>query len=128
MIGSRNLVPTGMDPWSVCGNAYNIPPELMQFLTSTCISRLTLIVEPANSTIYSQAWKFVDQLGILDNWHDDWLSYTNALSESHVQITEGEDELILAHAQQGSYSPKDGYTIIFSEHKPHIIHWWWRAI
>jgi len=113
-----------MDPWYGCGNAFRLPLDLIQYLSNASITYLEQIANPEHSNIFTQAWKSVIHLGIPDNWHPDWLSYTNALTESHVRIIDGEDELIWAHAKHGNYTPKDRYPIIYSAHKPPVIDWW----
>lgn len=48
--------------------------------------------------------------------------------ESHIRISDGDDEPIWAFSPNGKYSPKFGYLHIFSDHKPHVSDWWWSAI
>eukprot|EP00253_Pinus_taeda_P024006 PITA_24006 len=65
--------------------------------------------------------KYIWPQNILD-W--DWKDYCAALSESHIIIRDGTDELVWSQADNGIYSPKVSY-IALSEHKKpdHIPSW-----
>lgn len=48
--------------------------------------------------------------------------------EAHIRITDGEDELIWAHAKHGTYSPKVGYQVLMERHKPPDLTQWWKQL
>eukprot|EP00253_Pinus_taeda_P014329 PITA_14329 len=123
-----SFVQVGLDSWTGSGNAYSVPQKLITFLSNTGISHLDQIADPGNSNLFSQAWKSTIQLGILDIWHQDWLNYINALTESHIRIIEGDDELIWAKEKHGKYTPKDGYPVIFSPYRPPVLERWWSLL
>jgi len=80
------------------------------------------------STFLHQAWKSAHSLLIPQQWHHHWEDYTATLTESHVRITEGEDEIIWEHAKNGQYSPKEGYLCLVDIHKPQPIDLWWKGV
>jgi len=59
---------------------------------------------------------------------NDWKNYIGALEESHVIISEHEDELIWTISQCGQYTPKEGYSFIVSKHEPDVAEWWWKPL
>lgn len=61
-------------------------------------------------------------------WHPTWWGYREALIESHIRITEGPDELIWNQAENGIYTPKDGYNQLISHKKPDVLDIWWHNI
>lgn len=107
---------------------YRLPPDLTQFLKNKDILMIANIVDPENTSLFAQAWKFLDHLGIPVSWQQDWEGYINALTESHVCIKEGANELIWAPVGRGAYTPKDGYPIIHAAHMSHVLLEWWRSL
>lgn len=73
-------------PMDWCGNLYQLPPTLIAFLNSKGIYPIAHIVDRLNSSIYQQAWKSANNIGIPDQWTQDWKNYTTTLFESHVRI------------------------------------------
>lgn len=61
-------------------------------------------------------------------WHQAWNSFREALTESHIRITEGSDELIWSPSDAGFYTPKAGYTLLISYRKPDNLMDWWQSI
>lgn len=51
-----------------------------------------------------------------------------ALSESHIRIKQGPDELIWCPADHGSYVPKQGYCALIAHRSPDQVHPWWHSI
>lgn len=54
--------------------------------------------------------------------------YIGALKESHVKITNREDELIWVASPRGHYTPKDGYIFLMKKHELLVAEWWWRPL
>lgn len=48
--------------------------------------------------------------------------------EARIRITDGEDELIWAHAKHGTYSPKVGYQVLMERNKPLDLAQWWKQL
>eukprot|EP00253_Pinus_taeda_P012292 PITA_12292 len=89
----------GIDPWAGSGGRHQLPCELVEYLLTHDIK-----------------------------WHQAWESYREALTESHIRITEGRDELIWSPSDAGYYTPKDGYTLLISHKKPESLMDWWQNI
>eukprot|EP00253_Pinus_taeda_P012119 PITA_12119 len=78
--------------------------------------------------ILSQAWKLAQQLDLPPQWHQEWNEYINALTESHIRIKQGPDELIWCKADHGIYAPKYGYRELISHRIPDPLPSWWHNI
>jgi len=61
-------------------------------------------------------------------WQQHWKEYTETLTESHIRILEGEDELIWAPAKHEKSSPKQGYIALMDSEKPPLCETWWSSI
>eukprot|EP00253_Pinus_taeda_P008243 PITA_08243 len=104
-IKEGNSVRIGVDPWVGCGNSHR-----------------------ANTTFLQQAWASPRTLELPERWHPVWRDYTEALSQAHIQLTDGHDELIWAIAPHGTYSPKMGYITLMEPYKPAVILPVWKAL
>eukprot|EP00253_Pinus_taeda_P020931 PITA_20931 len=89
----------GIDPWASSGGRNQLPRELVEYLLTHDIK-----------------------------WHQAWESYREALTESHIRITEGQYELIWSLSDAGYYTPKIGYTLLISHKKPDLLMDWWHHI
>eukprot|EP00253_Pinus_taeda_P030204 PITA_30204 len=127
-IREGNSVRIGKDPWVGCGNAHRLPIELIEHLKVRGITHIAHIGDPECSTFLYQAWLNVHHLAIPAQWHNAWNEYTAALSQAHIRLTEGPDEIIWALAKNGTYSPKMGYLTLIEPTRPPIIHPTWRAL
>lgn len=97
------------DPWNGSGGRHLLSEVLIQHLNSLEIKVLADIVDPHNTSIFEQCWKFAPQINLPPHWHHEWTDYINALSESHIRIKQGPDELIWHQSENGIYTPKMGY-------------------
>eukprot|EP00253_Pinus_taeda_P035330 PITA_35330 len=95
--GSRAHI--GMDPWTGGGRRCYLPPELVQILEQQNTRVIAYIADQENSSIFTQAWKSAAHLNLPPEWHQYWEDYTNALSESHIPIKDGPDELMWDKAE-----------------------------
>eukprot|EP00253_Pinus_taeda_P035221 PITA_35221 len=59
---------------------------------------------------------------------DEWKEYTTALTQAHIRLTDGPDEIIWAHAKNGIYSPKLGYLRLMDLYRPPILQPSWKMI
>lgn len=51
--------------------------------------------------------------------------YIEALTQAHIRVTDGEDEIVWALAKNGVYTPKEGYLkIIHATHPVNVQPWW----
>lgn len=119
-IHSGSSVRIGFDPWIGSGNSHRLPQELIMIINNVDITNIDHILDPENTTLFQQAWKSAHHLNIPQIWHHRWETYLSALVESHIRITEGDDELVWAQAKHGIYSPKEGYIYIYVDHHPPI--------
>eukprot|EP00253_Pinus_taeda_P008490 PITA_08490 len=119
-----SLARIGLDPWIGSGGRHTLPPELIQFLHTQDIKVIAQAADHGNSGIFHQVWILAQQLNLPLRWHQDWKDYCAAMSESHIRIRDGTNELLWSQADNGIYSPKVGY-IALSEHKKpdHIPSW-----
>eukprot|EP00253_Pinus_taeda_P032607 PITA_32607 len=127
-IREGNSVRIGQDPWVGCGNAQRLPIDLIGHLKDKGITHIAHIGDPDRSTFLHQAWLNVHNLAIPAQWHNAWTDYTEALSQAHIRLTEGPDEIIWALAKNGAYSPKLGYLTLIEPIRPPIIHPTWKAL
>lgn len=99
----------GLDPWTWGGGRCFLPRELTQLLNQHNMKVIAHIADQENSSVFIQAWKSTTQLNLPPYWHHIWNEYTNALSEYHICIKEGPDELMWSKSESGFYTPKEGY-------------------
>lgn len=118
----------GTDPWMGCGNAHTLSNGLRGHLQENGITHINQIADGVHSTILHQAWKSATAQNIPRSQVQEWNNYTNALSKAHIRITDGEDELIWAHAKHGKYSPKEGYLVLLERYKPLDLLPWWKHL
>lgn len=58
----------------------------------------------------------------------DWNRFIGALEESHVRITDWEDEIIWVATPHSRYTPQNGYTFLISEQEPMEVVLWWQPL
>eukprot|EP00253_Pinus_taeda_P008270 PITA_08270 len=127
-IREGNSVRIGKDPWVGCGNAHRLPNEVIDHLKVRGITHIAHIGDLERSTFLHQAWLNEHNLVIPAQWHNAWNKYTAALSQAHIRLTEGPNEIIWALAKNGTYSPKMGYLTLIEPIRPPIIHPTWRVL
>lgn len=127
-IGNGEEARIGLDPWISCGNTHLLPQSLIDFLNQKDIFLIAHIGDSQNTNVFQQAWLSGNTLGIPDRWLQEWDRYIRPLTESHVRLREELDELLWGLAQNGKYSPKEGYLVIHSRYKPEICQFWWKNI
>eukprot|EP00253_Pinus_taeda_P002467 PITA_02467 len=127
-IREGNSVRIGQDPWVGCGNAHRLPIDLISHLNDRGITHIAHVGDLENSTFLHQAWLNAHNLEIPAQWRTVWTEYTDALSQAHIRLTEGPDEIIWAFAKNGAYSPKLGYMKLIEPIRPPNIHPTWKAL
>eukprot|EP00253_Pinus_taeda_P014598 PITA_14598 len=118
----------GLDPWNNSGGRHILNQELTNYLQSRGIRHFAQIADPQRTDIIAQAWKSAQSLDLPVQWHQEWDHYTMALSDSHIRIKQGPDELIWCPADHGSYAPKYGYNALIAHRAPEQIHPWSQII
>eukprot|EP00253_Pinus_taeda_P011273 PITA_11273 len=74
------------------------------------------------------AWLSAHTLEIPAQWQAAWTDYTDALTQAHIRLTEGPDEIIWAFAKHGAYAPNLGYLKLIEPIRPLNIHPTWKAL
>eukprot|EP00253_Pinus_taeda_P009046 PITA_09046 len=127
-INDGSLARIGMDRWIGSGGRHTLSLELIQFLHSRDINVIAQDADHENSGIFHQAWISAQQMNLPHRWHQEWKDYYATLTESHIRIRDGPDELIWSQAENGKYSPKAGYITLSSHKKPYHIPTWCQSI
>jgi hypothetical protein len=127
-IGKGNKVRIGMDPWPGSNRKHLLPQVLIERLHLQGVYYLSQIVDPTQTTIWSQGWLTVDHFGLEGDMAESWRAYINGLKTYHVRITIREDELIWKHSPFGVYTLKEGYTLINVEKMKMEPNWWWKEV
>eukprot|EP00253_Pinus_taeda_P010579 PITA_10579 len=123
-VGNGEQVRIGRDPWVGCNESFALPPELTNHLDSMRIQGLNQIANPGQSTIWGQAWKSIEELGIDPRWRDEWRRFIQELKRSNVRIQDRPDQLVWAHAESSAYTPKMGYSFLMKK-KGWVNPDWW---
>lgn len=120
-IGNGGNLKIGKDPWVGCNEKYALSPGLIRHLESKGILFLSQVEKVGLSTIWGQAWKTGEELELRPLW---WNDYIQELARSNVRLKDRQDQLVWAHADSGSYSPKYGYKFIMSRKGWGALEWW----
>eukprot|EP00253_Pinus_taeda_P007836 PITA_07836 len=123
-VGSGENVKIGRDPWVGCNDRYALSPGLIRHLDSKGIFHLHQIEKIGHSSIWGQAWKTGEDLDLNPVWWDEWQIFIQELSRSNVRIKDRPDQLVWAHADSGSYSPKAGYSFLMTKKGWEEPAWW----
>eukprot|EP00253_Pinus_taeda_P028743 PITA_28743 len=99
-----------------------------ELLADQGVTHLSHIADQGNTTLLQQAWKLAHVLHIPGFWHQVWEGITEALTQSHIRITEGEDEIVWAYAKNGRYSPNEGYLKLMEHNRPEHVQQWWKTL
>lgn len=118
----------GLDLWINSGGRHILNRDLITHLHNRDIRNFAHIADHLRTDIFSQAWKSAQQLDLPPQWHQEWNDYITALSESHIRIKQGPNELIWCMADHGIYAPKFGYRALISHRIPDPIPSWWHII
>jgi hypothetical protein len=93
-VGNGQRVRIGADPWPGSERGHVLPQQLINILHNRGIFHLDQIVDRDKTTLWNQAWKSVEQLG-LDREHEgSWNGYIRDLQVGHIQLIDREDELV----------------------------------
>lgn len=114
-VGNGENIRIGRDPWVGCNENYDIPPGLIRYLESKGILYLNQVENIGHSTIWGQAWKSGEELELHPHWWNNWKVYIQEISRSNVRFKDKPDQLVWAHDESGSYSPKFGYKFLMEK-------------
>jgi hypothetical protein len=127
-VGNGLRVRIGTDPWPGSGRGHLLPQPLIEVLHDRGFYYLEQIVDRDMTTIWSQAWKRVDQLGLDREYEAIWDGYIRALQLGHICITDREDDIVWQHNPHGVYTPKAGYTQLNIDLLQQEPSWWWKGV
>jgi hypothetical protein len=127
-IGNGTKVRIGACPWPGCGNNHLLPVEIIQSLHNQGFFSLHQIAEPKETTIWHQAWKSAEQVGLEEVQNVSWSNYIQALKSSHIKITKRDDELVWQSAPHGVYTLQLGYIQLNINQYNREPLWWWKGL
>ena len=78
-IGDGSLCRIGRDPWVGCNEAYALSSGLLRHLDQKRIYTLNQVEKVGHSTIWGQAWKSAEDLGLNIRWRNEWSSFVQEL-------------------------------------------------
>eukprot|EP00253_Pinus_taeda_P003487 PITA_03487 len=123
-VGDRKHLRIGRDPWVGCNEAFALSPGLLRHLDSKGFFTLDQLEKVGHSSIWGQAWKNAEDLGLNIRWHNEWASYVKELHLSNIRIKSDQDVLMWAQGKTGVYSPKDGYSFLMGKKGWATPEWW----
>lgn len=100
-IQSSTAMRIGEDPWIGCGNAHRISIDLKTHLSAVDINHISYLDDPNHTTMFQKSWKSARILQIPEQWEQLSADYIAALTEAHIRIVEGEDEIIWVLSKSG---------------------------
>lgn len=107
-----------------CSDSFALSSGLLTHLDSLGIKSLSQIVSEGQSSIWGQAWKLEDEVGIDPIWREQWQQFIQELRRSNVRLSDKPDSLVWAHSETGSYSPKAGYYFLMKKKGWDPPVWW----
>eukprot|EP00253_Pinus_taeda_P029408 PITA_29408 len=127
-VGDGKQIRIGRDPWVGCNEAFALSPGLLRHLDTKGILTLNQVERVGQSTIWGQAWKDDEALGLNARWKNEWEGFIKELQRTNVRIKDEPDCLMWAQSKSGEYSPKDGYSFLMGKKGWGCPEWWAKEI
>eukprot|EP00253_Pinus_taeda_P018287 PITA_18287 len=127
-VGDGSQIRIGRDPRVGCNEAFALSLGLLRHLDTKGITTLNQVERAGQSTIWGQAWKDDEELGLNVRWKNEWEGFIKELQRSNVGIKDEPDCLMWAQSKSGEYSPKDGYSFLMGKKGWGIPEWWAKDI
>jgi hypothetical protein len=71
-IGNGHRVRLGADPWAGCEGQHLLPDQLIFLLRTRGFDTLNKLADPDQTTIWSQGWKSLNELGLEEEDAQSW--------------------------------------------------------
>lgn len=123
-VGDGTQIRLGRDPWIGCSEGFHLSQDLVAFLKDRGLFTLNQIADPRASSIWNQGWLKGRDLDLIEDRLEEWDRYIRNLVSSSVRLSDSPDELKWVFAQNGFYSPKEGYKWMMSQKGWEIPGWW----
>lgn len=123
-VGNGENLRIGKDPWVGYNGNFALSLGLIRHLESKGILFLSQVEKIGQSSIWGQAWKIGEELELRPYWWNEWKAYTQELTRTNVRLKGRPDQLVWAHAECRSYSPKFGYKFLMSKKGWGELDWW----
>jgi len=103
-----------------CDHGIFLPGDLITFLQEQNICTLNTIADGQTTSIWRQGWKSTQALNLENIWVDIWNGFTHALSQTHIKLSQQDDELSWVYkSSSGSFSAKLDYQALVDD--PDIV-------
>lgn len=127
-VGDGTHIRLGRDPWIGCSEGFSLSQGFVSTLKHKGPYNLNQVANPQASTIWSPGWFQGRDLNLIDDRLEEWGRYTRDLLNSSVRLSDSPDELKWDFAQNGFYSPKEGYKWMMSQNGWENPDWWAKSL
>ena len=127
-IGNGNSFIIGLDPWPRRNCSHILSLALVERPERDNIRFLSEVRDDGSTSFFSQGWKTGLMLGLSVDHSREWGLFVEALHRAHIHLTDVEDHLVWDKTPNGIYSPRVGYSTIFTKTFIRDIKWWWKSL
>lgn len=93
-VGRRDKVKLSLDLWPSSNLNHLFLPPLTEILIDRGYTNLCHISKPTNSSIWTQGWLLVEELGLKGEFCDIWKGLLQILFDGHIILIDKDDKLI----------------------------------